>query len=149
MGHPLADIRFILNKLETISEEIARENGIEHLSGPQGHVLMFLSRSGHQEIFVKDIEQELTISKSVASNLVKRMVKNGFIEIVPSVLDRRYKQVLLTDLGREKIPPLTAFHDQMRQSIFKGISGEDFAVVHRVLHQLADNITDYTGGKDA
>lgn len=149
MGHPLSDIRLILHKLENICEEMARENGIEHLAGPQGHVLMFLSRKDKQEIFVKDIEQELKISKSVASNLVKRMVKNGFIEIVPSVSDRRYKQVLLTDLGREKIQPLTTFHEEMRQSIFKGISSQDFAVVHQVLHQLTENITAYTGGKDA
>jgi len=35
-----------------------------------------------KEIFIKDIEKRLSISKSVASNLVKRMEKNGFVEFL-------------------------------------------------------------------
>ena len=33
---------------------------------------------------IKDIEQELNITKSVASNLVKRMVQNGLVELEAS-----------------------------------------------------------------
>lgn len=149
MGHPLSDIRLMLTQVEVICEDMAKARGVEHLAGPQGHVLLYLSRHQETELFVKDIERELKISKSVASSLVKRMEKNGFIQIVPSRSDRRYKQVVLTDLGREKIEPLRQLHADLRQSIFKGISEEDFAVMHRTLTQLKENITTYKGGNHA
>ncbi|MGT2911458.1 MarR family winged helix-turn-helix transcriptional regulator [Streptococcus cameli] len=149
MGHPLSDIRAVLNQLELICEDIAKKNDVQHLSGPQGHVLLYLSKHRGEVIFVKDIEKQLKISKSVASNLVKRMEKNGFIQIVSSEADRRCKQLVLTDLGEEKITPLKEFHEEMVEQIFQGISWEDMAVVQGVVSQLQENITNYTGGEDA
>lgn len=74
MSH-IADLRHVFHQLEYLSEKIAKHYGVEHLAGPQGHVLHFLGDHMDKEIFVKDIETELKISKSVASNLVKRMEK--------------------------------------------------------------------------
>ncbi len=77
MGHTIADFRNLLNQIEQISETIAKEYDVEHLAGPQGWALRFIAERSEAETFVKDIEAELKISKSVASNLVKRMEKNG------------------------------------------------------------------------
>lgn len=75
MGHTIADFRNLLNQIEQISETIAKEYDVEHLAGPQGWALRFIAERSDLETFVKDIEAELKISKSVASNLVKRMEK--------------------------------------------------------------------------
>ncbi|MGT2666745.1 MarR family winged helix-turn-helix transcriptional regulator [Streptococcus rifensis] len=149
MSNPLSDIRVLITQMESINEELAKKNDVQHLSGPQGHVLLYLSKHRGDEIFVKDIEKELKISKSVASNLVKRMVKNGFIEIIPSKVDRRYKQVVLTREGADKIQPLKTFHEEMIQQIFQGISWDDMKVVYQVVNQLKENISKYTGGNHA
>ena len=37
---------------------------------------------------IKDIEQELKISKSVASNLVNRMVQNALVGLIQKAMDR-------------------------------------------------------------
>lgn len=142
MSH-LTDFRQVFNQLEQVSEELAKDFGLEHLAGPQGHVLHFLSNNEDQEIFVKDIESKMKISKSVASNLVKRMAKNGFIEIVPSQTDKRYKQVLLSDLGREKLPAIKTYHQQMMDHLFADIPYEDFQTMVRVVEQLKANISTY------
>lgn len=149
MVNPLSDIRVILTQIESICEELALKYDVKHLSGPQGHVLLYLTKHADEEIFVKDIEKELKISKSVASNLVKRMVKNDFIQIEPFEVDRRCKQVVLTAKGTAKIEPLKAFHEEVIQQVFQGISWDDMKVVHQVVQQLEDNINRYTGGKDA
>ena len=106
MSRVIADLRELTHQIEQISDEIARKYNLEHLAGPQGHVLVFLSKHQDQEIFVKDIEKELQISKSVTSNLVKRMVKNGFIQVLPSQADKRYKQIVLAQAGKDKLPLL-------------------------------------------
>ena len=50
----------------------AKRCGIEFMGGPQGQVIRFLERREHEQelTLIKDIEQELNITKSVASNLV-------------------------------------------------------------------------------
>ncbi|WP_161980587.1 MarR family winged helix-turn-helix transcriptional regulator [Streptococcus sp. S784/96/1] len=143
MGHFISDIRNVLNQLEQVCEDIAKEKGIEHLAGPQGWALMYLYRRDQQEIFVKDIEKELKISKSVASNLVKRMGKNGFIDIIPSKSDKRYKQVVLTELGRDKVGHLEEFHQELHSFLFQNIEKEDFKNVLQWAEQLKANIENY------
>ena len=58
---------------------------------------------------IKDIEQELNITKSVASNLVKRMVQNGLVELEASPSDKRAKFVRLTDKSRSQMQEVKAF----------------------------------------
>ena len=147
MSH-IADLRHVFHQLEYLSEKIAKHYGVEHLAGPQGHVLHFLGDHMDKEIFVKDIETELKISKSVASNLVKRMEKNGFVQIIPSVVDKCFKQVVLTPLGQEKLQPLRDWHQEMSESLFRGIPREDFQSMIRLIHQLKENIKQYKENND-
>ena len=139
----IAELRRILHQLEHLSDEIAKQHGVEHLAGPQGHVLSYLGNNRDKEIFVKDIEAELRVSKSVASNLVKRMEKNGFIQTVPSCSDKRYKQVVLTELGQSKSGLLASWHLEMAETLFKGIPKEDFKSMIRIIEQLKENIKQY------
>lgn len=147
MGHFISDIRNVLNQMEQVGEEIARKKGVEHLAGPQGWALMYLQRRKSEETFVKDIEKELKISKSVASNLVKRMEKNGFIQIIPSKSDKRYKQVILTSLGSDKVSHLDDFHQELHQSLFQNIEKQDFQTVLRWTEQIKSNIETYKNRK--
>ncbi|HFI0149270.1 TPA: MarR family winged helix-turn-helix transcriptional regulator [Streptococcus suis] len=145
MGHTIADFRNLLNQIEQISETIAKEYDVEHLAGPQGWALCFIAERSAVETFVKDIEAELKISKSVASNLVKRMEKNGFIQVLPSQVDKRYKQLVLTEKGQSKLSLLKAFHEEMHRSLFRDIQKEEFDLVRRVAEQFKENIRNYKG----
>lgn len=143
MSPTLSELRNLITQLEQAVEDIAKQHDVEHLAGPQGHVLYYLSQHETDEIFVKDIEKCMKISKSVASNLVKRMEKNGFIQILSSETDKRYKQVVMTDLGRSKLAPLKLWHDDMVAQLFSNIPWEDFQAVKRVSEQLEKNIKRY------
>ncbi len=146
MSH-IADLRHVFHQLEYLSEKIAKHYGVEHLAGPQGHVLHFLGDHMDKEIFVKDTETELKISKSVASNLVKRMEKNGFVQIIPSVVDKRFKQVVLTPLGQRSLT-IKGLAPEMSESLFRGIPREDFQSMIRLIHQLKENIKQYKENND-
>lgn len=149
MSRIIADLRDLTHQIEQITEEIAQAYHIDQLAGPQGHVLVFLEINQDREIFVKDIEKTLNISKSVSSNLVKRMEKNGFIEVVPSIADKRFKQVVLTEVGKEKIPLLHECRKAIENYFFKEISKDDFMTVKHVIDQLKLNIAEYKGEKNA
>ena len=79
---PFSEFREFINTMESRVQELGKAYGVEHLAGPQGFAVRYLFENQDKEIFIKDIEKRLSISKSVASNLVKRMEKNGFVELV-------------------------------------------------------------------
>lgn len=139
----LSELRQVFHQLEYISDQMAKQYGVEHLAGPQGHVLRYLSQNQDKEIFVKDIEAKMKVSKSVASNLVKRMEKNGFIQIAPSYSDKRFKQVVMTELAKTKIEPLDKWHQELVNHLFVGIPKEDFEAMIRLITQLKQNIKKY------
>ena len=119
------------------------------MGGPQGQVLRFLDRREHnQELtLIKDIEQELNVTKSVASNLVKRMVQNGLVELEASPSDKRAKYVRLTDKSRSQMKQIKSFFDRIDRSLLDGISEEKLAVFEEVMGRLQANV-EKIGGKN-
>ena len=136
-------------QIHLMLQKEAKRCGIEFMGGPQGQVLRFLDRREHdQELtLIKDIEQELNITKSVASNLVKRMVQNGLVELEASPSDKRAKLVRLTDKSRSQMQEVKAFFDRIDQSLLEGVSKSDLAIFEKVLGQLQKNV-EKIGGED-
>ena len=119
------------------------------MGGPQGQVIRFLDRREHEQelTLIKDIEQEFKITKSVASNLVKRMVQNGLVELEVSPSDKRAKFVHLTEKSRSQMKQIKSFFDRMNRSLLDGISEENLAIFEEVMGQLQANV-EKIGGKN-
>ncbi|MDO4635612.1 MAG: MarR family winged helix-turn-helix transcriptional regulator [Streptococcus sp.] len=140
MHDALSEIRRFVTELEFQIKELAKEYDVENLGGPQGMTVFYLWKNRDKEIYIKDIENKLSISKSVASNLIKRMEKNHFIEVVPSVKDKRCKQVILTNEGLAKSKKIEDFHIEMNKILFKDIQVKDLRTSLRVFKKLQKNI---------
>ncbi|EHJ51621.1 MarR family winged helix-turn-helix transcriptional regulator [Streptococcus macacae] len=140
MKEPLGQFRILLNTIENRVQEISKGYDIESLAGPQGSTVVFLLKNQDQELFIKDIEKELQVSKSVASNLVKRMQKNGFVKIIPSLSDKRRKQVVLTPFGLEKAKEMQFFLNDIYDAVLADIKPEELAVAKKVFRQIQSNL---------
>ena len=70
-------------------------------------------------VLIKDIEKELNISKSVASNLVKRMVQNSLVELEASPVDKRAKFVRLTDKAHSQMQQVKAFFERIDKQLME------------------------------
>ena len=129
-------------QIHLMLQKEAKRCGIEFMGGPQGQVLQFLDRREHdQELtLIKDIETELNITKSVASNLVKRMVQNDLVELEASPSDKRAKLVRLTDKSRSQMQEVKALFARIASGLLEGISKEKLAVFEEVLGQLQANV---------
>ena len=129
-------------QIHLMLQKEAKRCGIEFMGGPQGQVLQFLDRREYnQELtLIKDIETELNITKSVASNLVKRMVQNDLVELEASPSDKRAKLVRLTDKSRSQMQEVKALFDRIASGLLEGISKEKLAVFEEVLGQLQANV---------
>lgn len=140
IDNPFQEMRNFINEMEQFVECQAKVHNAEHLGGPQGHAIVYLSKTDRENISFKDMEEALRLSKSVTSNLLKRMEKNGFIAIVPSEKDKRVKHVILTDHGRECAGRFEDFMVYLKEVLGKGLDKEDFHAVHKVFAQLKENI---------
>ncbi|SEK23057.1 MarR family winged helix-turn-helix transcriptional regulator [Streptococcus equinus] len=137
---PFSQLRDFVNLMENRVHELGELHDVENLAGPQGLAVLYLRDNEDKEVFIKDIERKLKISKSVTSNLIKRMEKNGFIKVVPSEVDKRYKRVELTELGRAKTKDIDAFHAAVHKQIFDGISREELEISGHVFDRILKNL---------
>ena len=149
MDKPMLVFKRFGHQLHLMVQKEAKRCGIEFMGGPQGQVLRFLDRREQEQelTLIKDIEQELNITKSVASNLVKRMVQNDLVELEASPSDKRAKFVRLTDKSRSQMKPIKSFFDRIDRSLLDGISEEKLAVFEEVMGLLQANV-DKMGGKN-
>lgn len=136
IGFKIREIGLILEKY---IQQRSIQNGLEHLDGPQGAVLFYLTKHEQEDIFQKDIEQLLSIQKASASGLIKRMEKNGFICVEALAFDKRYKVIKVTDSGKEKRQIIERFVQQIEQELMMNISPEDLMTFHLVLKQVVIN----------
>ena len=149
MDKPMLVFKRFGHQLHLLVQKEAKRCGIEFMGGPQGQVIRFLERREHEQelTLIKDIEQELNITKSVASNLVKRMVQNGLVELEVSPSDKRAKFVHLTEKSRSQMKQIKSFFDRMNSSLLDGISEENLAIFEEVMGQLQANV-EKIGGKN-
>ena len=149
MDKPMLVFKRFGHQIHLMVQKEAKRCGIEFMGGPQGQVVRFLdSRDENQDlVLIKDIEQELNITKSVASNLVKRMVQNGLVELEASPVDKRAKFVRLTDKSRSQMKQVKAFFERIDKQLMEGIDEDELLIFEKVLGQLQENIKGI-GGDD-
>ena len=149
MDKPMLVFKRFGHQLHLMVQKEAKRCGIEFMGGPQGQVIRFLDRREHEQelTLIKDIEQEFKITKSVASNLVKRMVQNGLVELEVNPSDKRAKFVHLTEKSRSQMKQIKSFFDRMNRSLLDGISEEKLAIFEEVMGQLQANV-EKIGGKN-
>ena len=142
MDKPMLVFKRFGHQIHLMVQKEAKRCGIEFMGGPQGQVLRFLDSRGENQdlVLIKDIEKELNISKSVASNLVKRMVQNGLVELEASPSDKRAKFVRLTEKSRSQMQEIKAFFERIDKQLMEDIDEDELLIFEKVLGQLQENI---------
>lgn len=142
MDKPMLVFKRFGHQIHLMVQKEAKRCGIEFMGGPQGQVVRFLDNCEKNQdlVLIKDIEQELNITKSVASNLVKRMVQNGLVELEASPVDRRAKFVRLTEKSRSQMQEVKAFFERIDKQLMEDIDEDELLIFEKVLGQLQANI---------
>lgn len=150
MDKPMLVFKRFGHQIHLMVQKEAKRCGIEFMGGPQGQVVRFLGWREHEQelTLIKDIEQELNITKSVASNLVKRMVQNGLVELEASPVDKRAKFVRLTDKSRSQMKQVKAFFERIDKQLLAGVDEDELLIFEKVLGQLQANIEGIGGDNE-
>ncbi|MDO4174400.1 MAG: MarR family winged helix-turn-helix transcriptional regulator [Eubacteriales bacterium] len=126
------------NKIRRKLDMLSSRNAF---SGSQGRTLHFLLTQT-EDVFQKDIEEEYSLRPSTATELLKKMEKNGLIVREPVAYDNRLKKIVVTEkaLGYQQQvkEDLTA----LEATIVEGIPEADLEVFFNVIEKMMDNLSE-------
>lgn len=91
---------------KTLSQRLVSELTDDHVSLPQMHAIRYVWL--HQNVLMGDLASGLQISYPSATNMVKRLEKQGLAERSVNPADRREVEVSLTPRGRDLAEGLEA-----------------------------------------
>lgn len=116
-------IRMLSNLIKRDVEKSRNEMGITLPKGINGWAISYFFDNKHKDIFQKDFESEFSIRRSTASNILKTMEQNGFIERVSVENDARLKKIILTqkaiDIHTTILDSINKREARMREGLSK------------------------------
>lgn len=140
MEHDKHAARYISKLSNKLRRKIDAFSSKEAFSGSQGRVLHFILAQNN-DVFQKDIEEEFSLRPPTATELLKKMEKNGLIYREAMASDARMKRIVVSEKAlRYKdmvIADITALEDELT----KNISQNELAIFFRVIEKMLDNIS--------
>ena len=91
------EIRTLSNLMRRDFEKYRAQLNLNSPNGMHGWAIGYLMENSSNDIFQKDFENEFSIRRSTASNILKHMEDNGLIKRVPVEYDARLKKIILTE----------------------------------------------------
>ncbi len=131
----------LLNKRldQTLSNIPAiREN--DTLTGIQTWALNFLFRNDTCDVFQKDVEAELRIRRSTATELLKAMERGGLIRRIPVDYDARLKKIVLTDYAMEIRKQLGEQIERTEKKMTEGFTQEEVEQFFSYIDRISNNL---------
>lgn len=134
-------VRILANELNRKVAEILKEDGGEASSGTQMRILNFIHRCNSQQIpvYQKDIEREFDIRRSTVTGILQTMEKSLLIERTNCQDDNRFKVIILTERGQQKVKENSCKLQKFDDSLVANISEEELALFFRVIEKLSEN----------
>ena len=112
----------------------------EKLTGVHSWAIGFFYHNRDRDVFQRDFEKECNVRRSSATEMLKRMEKNGMIKRVGVDYYARLKKIVLTDKAIEIQKTLDEKFAQLESNLSKDISDEELETFFRVLSKIPDNI---------
>lgn len=108
----------------------------------QGRIISYLYEGRNNgDIYQKDIEKHFNIRRSTATNILKRIEKNGLIHRKKCVSDARMKVLVLREKARQICPETREAIQRAERQAVKGLTDAELAVFFKVVKTIVKNIT--------
>lgn len=92
----LVSLRQIIRAIDLHSKRLSKDAG---LTGPQLILMRAIETLG--EVTIKTLSNHTNMSQATATTILDRLERNGYVERVRSVSDKRKVHANLTDAGKE------------------------------------------------
>lgn len=132
------EVKKLSNLVKKRIDHLSRKSG---LTGLQGYLMGYLVMEGSKrELFQRDVEKHLEISRASVTSVLQLLEKNGFIRRESVKNDARLKKIVVTEKGVQAHNRILESLDQMEKHLTDGISGEDMEIFISVMERIRENL---------
>lgn len=132
------EVKKLSNLVKKRIDHLSRKSG---LTGLQGYLMGYLVMEGSKrELFQRDVEKHLEISRASVTSVLQLLEKNGFIRRESVKNDARLKKIVVTEKGVQAHNRILESLDQMEKHLTDGISGEDMEIFVSVMERIRENL---------
>lgn len=115
--------------------------GIEQITDIQGRIISYLYENRENgAVYQRDIERMFNIRRSTATNILKRIERNGFVKRETSAGDARMKTLTLTEKAKRLCPSAQEEIRKAEHQAAKGLTEAELALFFRIIEIMARNI---------
>lgn len=119
------------------------------LSTPtQIRIVNYILKHGKNNIYQKDIEKNLNLTRATLSGVLKTMEKNGIIKREINENDGRSKKIILSREIEKKFIKNQNKLIKTEKILTKDINKQELLVFTNVLNKMKENINDYYVDKE-
>ena len=136
------NVRRLSNYIRRDIEKSSASGKIILPKGVNGWAIHYFYDNREKEIFQRDFEQRFSIRRSTASNILKTMEQNGFIQRVSVKNDARLKQIILTDKAIKIHEEIMRDIDRREALLRKGFTEAEIEQFLSMIDRLIENLED-------
>lgn len=139
-GYPIGfTVKQINNVYEKELNEKLKTLGI---TSSQCAVLDYLFHTNKDEINQCDVERALSLKNPTVTGILKRLDEKGFLFCVPNAVDKRKKNIYLTEKAYDIQRRMEADRKKLEKELTRGMSKKEIAALKRGLEKLLYNIAE-------
>jgi len=136
-------IGFMFKQINTIYEkdfnQLLKTIGI---TASQCAVLDYLFRSSEEAVNQRDIEKALSLRNPTVTGLLKRLDEKGYILSVPSGIDKRCKNIYLTEKAYDIQRRMESDRKKIDKRLTVGMNKKEKAALEKMLERVLYNIAE-------
>lgn len=136
----ISKISKIRSEVFNYIESELRKRGIEGLVVSHGNILDILyDNSG--KLTMKEISEGINRSKSTVTQLVDKLLKDGYVIKESNLEDKRSSYIVLTEKGLGIKKDFREISDNVIREFFKDFTEEEAEILLSLLDRVIDNFT--------
>lgn len=131
------EIRYINNLLKRNIEVQTKDDDVTRV---QGWIIGFIYHHQDLDVFQKDIEKELNMRRSTASEVIKTMENKGYVKRESVDYDQRLKKLVLTQKAINHQHKFMKFAEQFDEKVASGLTNEELTKFYEILDKIKSNL---------
>lgn len=136
----ISKISKIRNEVSDYIERELKGRGIEGLVASHGNILDILYENNGR-LTMKEISEGIDRSKSTVTQLVEKLLKEGYVKKEVDPEDKRYSYIILTEKGLGIKNDFKQISEKVIKEVFKGFKEEEAQSLLSLLDRVIDNFT--------
>ena len=132
-------IKQINNVFEKELNERLKDTGI---TSSQCAGLDYLFHTSKEEVSQRDVEKHLNLKNPTVTGILKRLDEKGYIRCVPNAIDKRKKNIYLTEKAYDIQRRMEADRRKLDRELTRGMTKREIEALRRNLEKLLYNIAE-------